>query len=150
VVLGWDGCAEVVAKKETTLRKYSDPDTGRELSLRDAIRLDTAYRRAGGLGAPLFEAYATGVEMGFPADQGNEDDLISAVANASKETGEAIAAALMAAQSGDPVLLAMGIKEAGEGVEALTTMLHQLQRGFDERRRLPHGPSPCASGLCAA
>jgi hypothetical protein len=128
-LLGWDGCATVIDKKETTLRKYSDPDTGRELSMRDAIRLDAAYRRAGGLGAPLFEAYATALDMGWPADQIDGADLLAAISAVAKEAGEAVSAALDTAGSNDPTLRALGIKETGEGLEAMQTLYTLMQRG---------------------
>lgn len=128
-LLGWDGCASVTGKSEWTLRKYSDPDTGRELSLRDAIRLDGAYRRAGGLGAPLFEAYAAALDLGVAGQDIGMADIIAAASFAAKEAGEAVAAALGAAQSDDATTRAMGIKEASEGLEAMQTLLTTLQRG---------------------
>lgn len=128
--LGWDACAEVIGKAETTLRKYSDPDTGRELSLRDAIRLDAAYRRDGGIGAPLFEAYAAAIDLGFPADADAARCLYSAASKAAKEVGEAVSAAIDAAiNCDDPALMALARKEVGEGLEAMQTLYTHSQRG---------------------
>ena len=36
-LLGWDGAADVIEKSESAVRTFSDPDTGREISLQDAI-----------------------------------------------------------------------------------------------------------------
>lgn len=40
-----------LAPSESYLHKMGTPDTDRELSVRDVVRLDAAFRRAGGEGA---------------------------------------------------------------------------------------------------
>lgn len=127
-MLGWDGCASVIEKSEWTVRKLSDPDTGRNISLQDAIRLDQAYRRAGGLGAPLFEAYASAIDFTDDSPATRRAALVHASSKAAKETGEAIAAALSsAAASDDPAVHARAIAEVEEGMEAFQSLLVSLR-----------------------
>jgi hypothetical protein len=91
-VIGWDGCAAVCGKSEWTMRKYADPDAEREITLRDAIRLDLAFRRAGGEDVPLFQAYALRLEL----DERRDTDgcFIGLARDAARESGEAIDALL--------------------------------------------------------
>ncbi|WP_337846882.1 hypothetical protein [Sphingomonas sp.] len=129
-VLGWDGCADVVEKSEWTVRKLSDPDTGRNISLQDAIRLDRAYRRAGGVGAPLFEAYAAAIEFDDADPDMRRAELVQASGVAVKEAGEAIAAALSSIDSSDSSAARMkAILEVEEGLQAFQSLLISLRGG---------------------
>lgn len=91
-IIGWDGCAAVCGKSEWTMRKYADPDAEREITLRDAIRLDLAYRRAGGDDVPLFQAYALRLELDDLRDE--DGCFIGLAREAARESGEAIDALL--------------------------------------------------------
>lgn len=129
-LLGWDGCADVIDKSEWSVRKFSDPDTGREISLQDAIRLDAAFQRAGGSGAPLFECYSARLELEL-ADTGDRQALLlDAASRAAKEAGEAISAALDAARrADDPAAQLRAITETREGLEAMQSLVSSLERG---------------------
>lgn len=128
-VLGWDGIASVIGKNEWHCRKMSDPDTGREISLRDAARLDAAFQRAGGIGAPLREAYDAALSS--LSDQAvDPTDLLSAASIAAKEAGEAVAAAIdFARRAGCRTTRAAAINEAEEGIAALHTLISALKAG---------------------
>lgn len=127
-LIGYDGCAAVLNKTEWTIRKYADPDTEREISLRDAIRLDLAYQRAGGVGYPLFEAYAVRLEIELdPVDEAGH--LLHASREAAREGGEALDAALgIAAGLGDR---REALREVSEAVAAFKKLLMRLQTGAD-------------------
>lgn len=125
-LIGYDGCAAVLNKTEWTIRKYADPDTEREISLRDAIRLDLAFQRAGGNGAPLFESYATRleIELGHEGDPGH---LIHASREAARESGEALDAALgIASGVGDRK---EAEREVSEAIAAFKKLLMRVQVG---------------------
>lgn len=125
-LIGWDGCASVVEKSEWTVRKYADPDTEREISLRDAMRLDLAYRRAGGDGAPLFEAYAARLEIGLSGAE--PDCLITASREAARESSEALDAALhMAAGGGNKRDALREVDEAIGAWQSLQTKLKLMK-----------------------
>ncbi|MAC58705.1 MAG: hypothetical protein CMH85_10600 [Novosphingobium sp.] len=126
-LLGWDGAAEVIEKSEWTVRKLSDPDAGRKLSFQDAIRLDAAFRRAGGQGAPLFECYAGRLELLAEVDADHGIALLDSSGKAAKETGEAVAAALAAASNANCAVTRMrALVEVEEGMEALQALHHRL------------------------
>lgn len=128
-VLGWDGIAQIIEKNVWHCRKMSDPDTGREISLRDAARLDAAFQRAGGLGSPLREAFDAMLDL--MADQeANPADLLTAASRAAKEAGEAVAAALIAARRKDcPITRRDAVKEAEEGIASFHTLISALKAG---------------------
>ncbi len=133
-VLGYDGCAEVSGIREWALRKMSDPDTGREISLRGAMRLDAAFRRAGGNGAPLFEAYAAFLDLD-QVEPDSAEHLMLLSGEVSKEVGEAVAAALASASRANcPATRARAIDEAREGLSKMHALVTSLERGkVDER-----------------
>lgn len=123
-LLGWDGCAAVLEKSESHVRKLGAPDTEREISLRDAVRLDAAYRRAGGEGAPLLECYAIKLDMGLTARPTGPNCIITGAGLAAKECGEAIAAAItLAGDMSDPAKTLAAQREIEEGVTELTRLL---------------------------
>ncbi|WP_313800957.1 hypothetical protein [Sphingobium sp.] len=129
-LLGWDGCAEVIGKSEWSVRKFSDPDAGRSISLHDAIRLDVAYRNAGGVGAPLFECYAGRLDILGATDNAQLACLLDVSGKAAKEAGEAVAAALSAAaNSHDPAARMKAITEIEEGIAAFQTVRTTLCQG---------------------
>ncbi|MCY1672139.1 hypothetical protein OVA07_14115 [Novosphingobium sp. SL115] len=129
-LLGWDGCGDVIGKSEWSVRKFSDPDTGREISLQDAIRLDAAYQRAGGTGAPLLECYSARLELELADDADRQRCLIDATSRAAKEVGEAIAATLDAAsRANDPAAHLRAVTEAKEGLESMQALVTNLERG---------------------
>jgi hypothetical protein len=129
-VLGYDGCAEVTGKKEWSLRKMSDPDTGREISLRDAMRLDAAYRRAGGSGSPFFECYAGFLGIDEAEQPESPMHLMTLSGEVSKEVGEAVAAAITAAHHANcPAARARAIDEAREGLGKIQALVASLEKG---------------------
>lgn len=123
-LLGWDGCAEVLGKSESHVRKLGAPDTEREISLRDAVRLDDAWQRAGGEGAPLIECYALKLGMGALVFPANTNRILARAERAAKENGEAVAAAIsLATRTGDPAARLNAIREIEEAIQESTRLL---------------------------
>lgn len=136
-VLGYDGCAEVTGIPEWSLRKMSDPDTGRNVSLQAAMRLDAAFRRAGGQGAPLFEAYEAFLELD-QVEPESPDQLMMLSGEVSKEVGEAVAAALASASRVNcPATRARAIDEAREGLSKMQSLVSSLERQHHSRGERP-------------
>lgn len=125
--LGWDGCAELLGKSETHLRKMGTPDTDRELSIRDAVRLDAAYRRAGGEGAPLLECYALKLDMQIAAGGICPEAMLAGAQGAAKESGEAIAAVLELVNSPDDrKAQRAALKEVEEAISDLSRIATRI------------------------
>jgi hypothetical protein len=128
-LLGWDGCASVLGNSEWTVRKWSDPDAEREISFQDAMRLDAAFMRAGGEGAPLYECYAARIDLLARDDGSDSSKLLAAASRAAKELAEAVSASIdAAAQGGNKALCRRAITEAEEGMEALQALFFSLKR----------------------
>lgn len=126
-LLGWDGCAEVLGKTESHVRKLGAPDTEREISLRDAVRLDIAYRAAGGDGAPLLECYALKLDLQVPTRPADTSAMLTSAATAAKESGEAVAAAIdFAGRMKDPQARATAMREIEEAITANMRLLTRI------------------------
>lgn len=127
MLLGWDECAEVLGKSESHVRKLGAPDTERELSLRDAVRLDAAYRRRGGEGAPLLECYALKLDLRVPTQAASPDCMLTGSAKAAKESGEAVAAAIeLAGNTSDPGARLRAVREVEEAITEFTRLLTRI------------------------
>ncbi|MPT48020.1 MAG: hypothetical protein E2598_06315 [Sphingobium sp.] len=126
-LLGWDGCADVLGKSESHLRKLGTPDTDRELSIRDAVRLDAAYRRAGGEGAPLFDCYALKLDIHMPSAPACTDTMLSGAQKVAKESGEAVAAIIeLAGNLGSEKARTDALREIEEAVADLTRLARRI------------------------
>ncbi|MCW2362427.1 hypothetical protein M2336_001918 [Sphingobium sp. B1D7B] len=127
-LIGYDGCAQLLGCSENWVRKLSDPDAEREISLQKARRLDLAYLRAGGYGRPFLECYELQLEMGDETGGSSTGELIAAAGKAAKETGEAVGAALAAIERGrDAGSVENALREIEEGIEALTGVANRLR-----------------------
>lgn len=130
-MLGWDGIAAILAKNIWHCRKLSDPDTGREISVQDAIRLDSAFQRAGGAGFPMMEAHFA--QLAMMADRDVAAPLVAAMTKAVKENAEGIAAALaLVDHADDPAARRTAIREVEESVEASLSLLFLIKQGVFE------------------
>ena len=132
--IGWDRVAELAGQAERTVRSWSDPDTGPAaggaISLDLALGLDVAYRAAGGAGAPMLQCLATRIELDT-ADACQDLALLNhKIAKAAREGGQAIAAAITAAQPGAPdSAIAIAEAEIEESIAAHTDTLVTLRAG---------------------
>lgn len=130
-VLGWDGIAAIIDKNVWHCRKLSDPDTGREISVQDAIRLDAAFQRAGGVGFPLMEAHFA--QLAMMSDPGISAPLMTALTAAVKENAEGIAAALTLVEHADDLQARRtAITEVEESIEASLALLFLIKQGVFE------------------
>ena len=120
-LIGWDSAAAICNVAERTVRNWSDPDTDAEMSLRDALRLDTAYQKAGGVGAPLLNSYMLRLDIEIGAEDRCRHQLLAATAKSAGEAGEAVSALIKASNedaTNNDFRAAM--IEAEEAVQALS------------------------------
>jgi len=137
--LGWPQVADIAGKDERTVRNWSDPDTSANMTIDVALRLDVAFRAAGGEGSPLFQVYALRLEADTCVACADSQRLAELTAVSAKEGGEAIAALVVAAQPGaTPQQRARAELEAEEAIRALTETLAQVRAGA----RAPDGAIP--------
>lgn len=124
-VLGWDGAADAIAKDETAVRKYSDPQAARAISFPDAVRLEVAYINAGGIGTPfktVLEARIRAATENKIISVGSFQEILS---NLIRENGEALAAIVLADQS--PRARRDALKEIDEAVSWLMNLKAHLE-----------------------
>ena len=134
-LLGWDGCAAVLGKSESQVRKLGTPGVEREISLRDALRLDAAFRAAGGDGAPLLECYAIKLDLKIPVEPAAPACMIVGAGRAAKESGEAVAAAIeLAHNANDPRARVNACREIEEAITELTRLLTRIAAQNEEMR----------------
>jgi hypothetical protein len=127
-LIGWPAAAAIIGKSTRLVRRWSDPDATAKISLDRALRLDVAFRLAGGDGAPFLECYALRVEAdtyGAPTKA-----LLDAAAIAVKESGEAFAATITAALPGATQAdVAIAERELEQSIGAQTNTLAALRNG---------------------
>lgn len=129
-LLGWSRVAEIAGRTERQVRNWSDPDATGALTLDHALALDVAFRQAGGEGAPLFQCYATRLEVETNAACADAHAQAARVATAAKEAGEAISAQILACRPGaSPASRELARRETEEAIGALTNTLPDLGAG---------------------
>lgn len=123
-LLGRSAAAAAINAAERTLAAYSDPDDPRQIKIGDALRLDAAYQRAGGEGAPLYEAYALQLEVSAAATAAGTVELTRRASIAARESGQAVAALLATTLPGATAAdRALAVREVREGMDALRNTL---------------------------
>lgn len=133
-VIGWTAAAQIVGQAERTVRNWSDPDTSAAITLDAALKLDVAYRRAGGEGAPMFQCYAARLDADTLAAGSTSEALLKSIAIAAKEHGEATAALIAASRPGASAAdFAIAERELEETICAQNNTLANLRavRGVD-------------------
>lgn len=120
----WAEMALIASRKERTVRNWGDPDTAESIPLDCAIALDIAFQAAGGEGAPLFETYALQLELACMDRFADRFTLGRHAALVIRETAEANAAIVLAAQPG--ATNADRRRAAREVEEALGVLKHAL------------------------
>ena len=121
--IGWAAAADVVGKGERVVRNWSDPDMDRRPDIEECLKLDAAYQAAGGgHPPPLASVYLARLDRAG-APPSCAEQIAAATSVAAKETGEAIAASVAAAQPGACAQVReIADKELGEAVAALQTL----------------------------
>ncbi len=136
--IGWERVAEVAGQQERTVRNWSDPDTGpsaETMPLLTALRLDCAFRDAGGVGAPLLQCYANRLELEVAIAGADLSELSLRIATAAEEGGEAIAAAIRAALPGaSEAELSRAMLEFEESIAAKQNAVAALAAILAKRR----------------
>lgn len=93
---GVGAMARVAQRQPGTIRLWMDPDRAEQVSLEAAIELDLAFQAEGGTGAPLFETYATRLQLAEASRFADRHRLLDHAHGVAKEGGEAIAAIILA------------------------------------------------------
>jgi len=130
--IGWPEVARICGYAESTVRNWSDPDTTARMTLEAAFRLDLAFRSAGGEDAPFLLCYATRMEAELLAVSADRQKLVAAAGLVARETGEALAATLAAADpnatTADFILAEREIEEAISSKQNMLSTIRAMAR----------------------
>ncbi len=92
--IGYEAAAKISGRAERTIYSWAHPTTRTVPPIDQALAFDAAYREAGGDGAPFLDAYAFQLGVVIERQDACARALVAEAGTASRETGEAIAAAL--------------------------------------------------------
>jgi hypothetical protein len=125
---GVEAMARIAQRQPGTIRAWMDPDRPEQVPLEAAIDLDLAYQAEGGRGAPLFEVYATQLELAERRRFADRHRLLDYAHGVIKEGGEAHAALIAYARPGATELdRKLAHKEVSEAYEKLRDILPLLE-----------------------
>ena len=99
--IGWDECRRIAGNvSDRTVRAWSEPKTDKRPRIDRALRLDAAYRAAGGQGSPFLEAFAFQLDVTIERQEACRSALAAQIGELFAEFGEAMRDALKLTQSG--------------------------------------------------
>lgn len=140
---GWDDMATAAGRQAHTIRAWGDPAKADAIPLPCAIALDVAYRKAGGHGAPLFDAYEALLDIALAEQFADQIELAHVTAHAIREVGQASHALVIAGLPGaTDEDIARAERETEEGLAALNTANNTVKRLRKRRRRRPSSQPP--------
>lgn len=127
-VIGWAVAARVANRSERTIRLWSESDNKTTPTLEQAVKLDAAYRFAGGDGAPLLECYTLMLEIRMAGASACQAALVNDIATLTRETADAVATSLQVIQPGaTPTAIYRAIAEAEDAAGAGSRLLARLK-----------------------
>ncbi|WP_028965355.1 hypothetical protein [Sphingomonas phyllosphaerae] len=93
-LIGYPAAAKIAGRAERTVYSWAHPTSKTVPPVDQALAFDAAWREAGGVGAPFLDAFAFQLGLVIERQDACARALVADVGNVSRETGEAIAAAL--------------------------------------------------------
>lgn len=125
---GWATMAAEVDRSERHVRKWGDESAREEINFTQARKLDLLYRRHGGHGFPIFDAYGQLLELDIADRFFDQFEVLRRATRLVKEAGEAEAAVLRVALPGATAAhRAEALRELLEAIEAAKLMLPLLE-----------------------
>lgn len=122
-LIGYPAAAAIAGRAERTIYAWAHPGSKTVPPIDQALAFDAAWREAGGVGAPFLDAFAFQLGLVVERQQACARALVAEVGTVSRETGEAIAAALSLTHSTPSPLEALRafaeVTQAGDAIGAL-------------------------------
>lgn len=94
----WAEAAIICGRATSTVRNWGNPDLADAIPIECARDLDLAFRRAGGIGAPFYEAYTVQLELAAADRFAAPAALMQLLPDVLKENNDAELAILSAAR----------------------------------------------------
>lgn len=140
----WAEMAEICNRALATVYAWGNSNVGDSIPMDCAIKLDIAYMRAGGIGAPIKSVYDLKVDCANRMAFADQAELASLTGKHIKESAEATIAQLACHQPGaTPSDLRTAIRETQEAAEATLNTLAALKKsaGLDRGDSVSGGSS---------
>jgi hypothetical protein len=126
-LLDWEPCAKLVNRSTRCVRNWSEPKSAKRPTVDQALILDAAYQRAGGEGAPFFEAYDFMLDIRAAEQTACQRALSAEIATFAIESGEAIAFSMTVTHSNaSPAAIQRAVAEVAHAHSASAAMLRRL------------------------
>ncbi len=126
-VIGWDRICKITGRANRTVRHWSQPNCLTVPPIDQAQALDAAYIAEGGQGAPFFDAFEFQLGLQLERQEACTRELLAEIAIATKECGDAIAAALgVVSSNASPLNAHRAFAEAEEASRALDAVMRRL------------------------
>lgn len=126
-VIGWDRVRQITGRAERSVRYWSQPNCKTVPPIDQAQRLDAAYIAEGGQGSPFFDAFEFQLGLQIARQEACTRELLAEIAIATKECGDAIAAALgVVSSNASPRSAHRAFAEAEEAARALDAVMRRL------------------------
>lgn len=138
-LIGWPACCAITGRKERTLRYWSEDSCDTAPTMLQALKLDAAYRGAGGDDSPFLDALAFQLDITVERQDACTRALIADIATVAQEWGDTVAAALtLTSSNASPLDAHRAFAEAQQAARAIDALMHRLA-SF-----LPAGAGPAA------
>lgn len=122
-LIGYEAAAKMSGRATRTIYAWANPTTKTVPPIDQALAFDGAFRAAGGEGAPFLDAFTFQLGLVVERQDACARALVADVGAVSRETGEAIAAALTLTSSTASPLDAMRafaeVTQAADAIDAL-------------------------------
>lgn len=126
-VIGWEEIRRITGRADRAVRYWSQPNCKTVPPIDQAQQLDAAYIAAGGPGSPFFDAYEFLLGKQIERQEACTRELLAEIAIATKECGDAIAAALgVVSSNASPLNAHRAFAEAQEASRALDAVMRRL------------------------
>lgn len=126
-VLGWPVCAQMARRGVRAVRYWSQDNCTSSPTIAQALAYDAAYQAAGGEGAPFLDAFGFQLQGAREQQDACRRQLADAVADASTESGEAVAAAVaLTVSNASPLQALRALAEAEQARSAFGQLIRRL------------------------
>ena len=126
-VIGWDRICQLTGRALRSARYWSQPNCKTVPSIAQAQALDAAYIAAGGAGSPFLDTFEFQLGQQLQRQEACTRELLTEIAVATKECGDAMSAALgVVSSNASPLSAHRAFAEVVEAQRAIDALMRRL------------------------
>jgi hypothetical protein len=126
-VIGWDRICQITGRAVRSARYWSQPNCKTVPSIAQAQALDAAYIAAGGAGSPFLDTFEFQLGQQLQRQDACTRQLLTEIAVATKECGDAMSAALgVVSSNASPLSAHRAFAEVVEAQRAIDALMRRL------------------------